>query len=276
MERNLQFRSYDGTLLQGTFNEAFPEHDAVALLIHGITSSRDEFGLFSGLAEYIGRRGIPSLRFDYRCHGESRQGIETMTLAGVVNDIEAAARCAVKESGLSAIHAIGMSFGGGLSAYWAANTEQAVKSVVLFAPVIDYEEDVLGQHGLMAENTLTETAQNHLGEHGFVTTDEIPYGRALVNELPYINGIAALKGITCGCLILHGDADSVVPYASSEKFAAVCPGCELVSIAGTDHGFGVEGDEDLSSPETKAKHEEVYELVSRFFLRTGTRQTNGG
>ena len=207
---------------------------------------------------------MPSFRFDYRCHGASKLPIETMTLAGVVNDIEAAATVALSHAGASSVHAIGMSFGGGLSAYWAAKTLIPVRSVVMLAPVIDYQEDVLGQHEAIVDGKLREEMVRELQGQGYVETDGIRYGAALLNELRFISGVEGLQQLKCHALILHGDADSVVPYSSSERFAQMYEQCRLVNIPGTDHGFGVRDDEDLSSPETKERHREVWSLISRF------------
>ena len=44
-------------------------------------------------------------------------------------------------------------------------------------------------------------------------------GAALINELRFISGLEGLRRMTCESLIIHGDADSIVPYASSERFA---------------------------------------------------------
>ncbi len=265
-ETNHIFTSFDGTKLEGTLNLPDKNVDRLVILVHGITSSRDELGLFSGLAKYLSNNGVASFRFDYRCHGVNSQAMETMTLAGIVNDIEAAYLCATELLKPSSIYAIGMSFGGGLTVYWASTTSATVQSVVLLAPVIDYKEDVLGQHGLIDGSTLNNEAINALLDHGCVETDGIPYGSALLNELPYINGIAGLKGLRCRSLILHGDADSIVPYSLSEKFARLSSQCKLVNIAGTDHGFGVPGDEDLTSPETKKRHTEVFNVIRSFIL----------
>ena len=84
MECDLRFRSYDGTLLEGTYCGDHRKSDSVAVLVHGITSSRDEFGLFAGLAEHLSGEGMPSIRFDYRCHGRNARPIEEMTLCGVI------------------------------------------------------------------------------------------------------------------------------------------------------------------------------------------------
>lgn len=268
METQHNFRSYDGTALEGTLARGKNSRDAVVLLVHGIMSSRDEFGLFSGLAKHLAREGTSSFRFDYRCHGVNHESMESMTLSGVVNDIEAAAVCALAQAGASSIHVVGMSFGGGLSAFWGATTKKSVSSVVMLAPVIDYEEDIIGQHGLLIDGTLNQHAQRSLQEQGFLETDGVCYGSALVNELRYISGIEGIRRLKCESLIIHGDADTVVPYASSKRFVKLNPRCQLVNIPDTDHGFGVEDDEDLSSPETKAKHRVVFRLVSDFFERT--------
>jgi pimeloyl-ACP methyl ester carboxylesterase len=270
VEKRHRFRSYDGTTLEGTLAVRTGARDSVALLVHGITSSRDEFGLFSGFAEHLLGDGIPSFRFDYRCHGVNKQPLHSLTLSGIVNDIEAAAVCALAQTRASRIHIIGMSFGGGLSAFWAATTNNNVSCVVMLAPVIDYEEDILGQHGLLSNGKLKEGPQRRLKKKGFLETDGIRYGPALLNELRYISGIEGIQRLKCKSLIVHGDADSVVPYESSVRFSKLNPGCKLVNIPGTDHGFGVGDDEDLSSPETKAKHQEVFRVVSNFFETSKT------
>ena len=67
------FVSYDGTMLEGTMSVPDGRCEQLALLVHGITSSRDELGLFSGLAEHLNDKGVASFRFDYRCHGINTQ-----------------------------------------------------------------------------------------------------------------------------------------------------------------------------------------------------------
>ncbi len=267
METKHHFRSYDGTELEGTLVVGNGSRDALVLMVHGITSSRDEFGLFSDFAKHLARVGTSSFRFDYRCHGVNEEHMEFMTLSGIVNDIEAAAKCALEQAGASSIHIVGMSFGGGLSAFWAATTKNTVSSVVMLAPVIDYEEDIIGQYGLLVDDRLDERAQHMLQENGCLETGGVCYGSALVNELRYISGIEGLRRLKCESLIIHGDADTVVPYESSERFVKLNAQSRLVNIPGTDHGFSVGDDEDLSSPETKAKHKEVFGIISEFYER---------
>jgi pimeloyl-ACP methyl ester carboxylesterase len=261
MDRGLQFDSYDGTYLDGTFMDGAADAEALVLMVHGITSNRDEFGLFGGLAELLASHGIPSLRFDYRCHGAAMRPMESMTLAGVLNDIEAAAAAGLARSGRRRVHVVGMSFGGGLSALWASRTRQDVASVVMFAPVIDYEEDILGQHGGLSGQTVSDDVATALREDGYVEMDGVRYGAALINELPHLSAAAGLRLLKCDSLILHGDADSVVPFESSARFAKTNDRCRLITIEGTDHGFGEPDDEDLSTAKTKAHHRRVFNIV---------------
>jgi hypothetical protein len=256
-ETTHSFASYDGTKLEGTLALPAGNSTKLALLVHGIMSSRDELGLFSGMAEHLAMQAV------------NPQSMPKMTLAGIVNDIHAAYLCASKLTRPSAIHPIGMSFGGGVTAFWAATAGVNVDSVVLLAPVIDYQEDILGQHGLLEKGRISESASASLAKNAYVETDEIAYGPALINELPHINGIRGLGDLKCPAVILHGDADSIVPYSLSMKFAEQHTQCRLVNIAGTDHGFGVPGDEDLTSLETKERHAEVFEIISQFLLSEG-------
>ena len=107
----------------------------------------------------------------------------------------------------------------------------------------------LRRTGLFAELNVGAT-RKHIGD--------------LLNELRFISGIEGLQQLKCNALILHGDEDSIVPYSSSERFARMYEHCTLINIPGTDHGFGVGDDEDLSSPATKEKHREVWNIISRF------------
>lgn len=265
MKNQIEFRSFDGTPLRGSFSGNPTTNESPVLMVHGITSNREEFGLFTDFADFLSKKGIPSFRFDYRSHGASKLPLESMTLSGIVNDIEAAASCALGHFGSPMINIVGMSFGGGVSAYWAAQTKLPISSVSLWAPVIDYLEDIVGQHGLLSNGVLDEPSQKSLQNQGYLETDDIRYGAALINELQFISGIEGISQLKCNSLIVHGDADSIVPFSSSEKFVKLNSKCRLVNIHGTDHGFGVEGDEDLTTSQTKARHFEVYKIVYRFF-----------
>lgn len=260
-EKNITFISYDGYKLKGTLLKASNEKAAL-LFVHGITSSRDELGFHSDYAKFLGENGITTLRFDYRYHGGENDGntkLEHLSLCGIINDIDAAFN-ALKDNvdkKTKSFFIVGTSFGGGLSAYWVDTTSQSViKKVILNAPVIDYENDVLERNDLLKDGYLIEKAQKHLKRKGFVNSSDIHFGRGLINELKYINGIKAIQNLGNKVVIFHGDDDEDVPLTSSKKYKSKSTDLEI--IKGVGHGFGVEDDEELDFPETKAIHRNIY------------------
>jgi len=260
-EKIIKFKSYDGIELEGSMITANKEKAAL-LFVHGITSSKDELGFHLDYAQFLSENGITTLRFDYRYHGGKNDGntkLENLSLCGIVNDIDAAFT-ALKNSidnKTKTFFVVGTSFGGGLAAYWVDfNNIKEIKKVILNAPVINYENDVLEKQGLVFQGILVAKAQKQLTQSGFVDSSDIHFGRGLINELKYVNGIKALKNLEDKVVIFHGDQDEDVPLSSSEKYKT--EKITLNVIKGVGHGFGVEDDEDLDFPETKKIHRDIY------------------
>lgn len=258
---NIKFKSYDGYDLTGTILKATKEKGAL-LFVHGITSSKEELGFHSDYANFLTENGITTLLFDYRFHGgknEGNQNLENLSLCGIVNDIDAAFTALKNnaESKTKAFFIIGTSFGGGLSAYWVESTKKSeIRKVILNAPVINYENDVLERNQLLENGYLSEKAQKQLSKKGFVKSSDIHFGRGLINELKYINGINALQILGSRVVIFHGKDDEDVPLTSSIKYKSTATQLEIIPNVG--HGFGVEDDENLDFPETKLIHRGIY------------------
>lgn len=257
-EKIIKFKSYDGYELEGTLLKAHKERAAL-FFVHGITSSRDELGFHSDYARYLTENGITTLRFDYRYHGVKESKLEDLSLCGIVNDIDAAYSALRNYVGkkTKSFFIVGTSFGGGLSAFWVdSKSKNEIKKVILNAPVINYENDVLERNDLVDKGLLSEKAQKQLKKRGFINSSDIHFGRGLINELKYVNGINAIQNLGGRVVIFHGDEDDDVPLASTRKYKSNTTGLEIIKCVG--HGFGVEGDEDLDFPETKEIHRGIY------------------
>lgn len=260
-EKKVYFKSYDGYELEGIYVKADNEKGAL-LFVHGIASSMDELGFHSNYAKFLSENGISTLRFNYRYHGganeESTDLIE-MSLCGIVNDIDAAFSV-LKENTASSTNSffiVGTSFGGGLSAFWTdTKGPQEIRKVILNAPVISYENDVLERNHLVDNGMLSEKAQDQLNGKGYVCSSGIHFGRGLINELQFVNTIKSVEDLGSRIVIFHGEKDDDVPISSSRKYMPDL--AELIEIKGVGHGFGVEGDEDLNFPETRDVHLSIY------------------
>ena len=266
--KEIKFKSYDGYELEGTFLKAEKEKAAL-LFVHGITSSRDELGFHSDYARYLTENGITTLRFDYRYHGINETSLEELSLCGIVNDIDAAFKALQKNisNKTKAFFIVGTSFGGGLSAFWVdSSNKKEIRKVILNAPVINYENDVLERNGLVENGLISDKAQKQLKQKGFVNSSDIHFGRALLNELRYVNGINALQNLGERVVIFHGNDDEDVPLSSSKKYKSSLTKLEIIESVG--HGFGVENDEDLDFPETKEIHRDIYKKALKIIEAT--------
>ena len=97
--RQTSFRALDGLRLRGTLVLPADVFGSATVLVHGGGVTRDEGGFFTRLADGLAGAGLPSLRFDFRGHGESDGRQEDLTIAGVVNDIRAAVEHVQAETG---------------------------------------------------------------------------------------------------------------------------------------------------------------------------------
>src|SRR5690606_6180619 len=106
--------------------------------------------------------------------------LKKLTLSGIVNDIEAAF-LALKDnvgSDIKSFFIVGTSFGGGLSAFWVDFFGKSeIKKVILNAPVINYEDDVLERNNLIKNDILIEKAQKQLNKNEYVKSSDIQFGR---------------------------------------------------------------------------------------------------
>ena len=50
---------------------------------------------------------------------------------------------------------------------------------------------------------------------------------------------AVLRQLRCPALVLHGDADPVIPVAAGKDTAESIPGAELIVVPGMSHDFGL-------------------------------------
>lgn len=81
-------KSGDGHCIVGIFEEA-KDSKGIVILSHGITSEKNEAGLYSELAETLKQFGYSSYRFDYRGHGDSSISSKEITISGEVLDLYA-------------------------------------------------------------------------------------------------------------------------------------------------------------------------------------------
>lgn len=250
---NTTWRTLDGLQLAGSLVVPDEPADRALVLVHGAGVDREEGGFFARLAQGLGEVGVASLRYDLRGHGASGGRLEDVTLAAHLNDIRVAVAQVREATGLIDISLLGTSFGGGLTAYYAAKQPDELTRLVLLNPQLNYKARYIDQKPYWSDDYLDDEAAQTLSEQGYIShRPGVKHGRALLNEVFWLKPHAVLAEITAPTLIVHGTEDTFIPVESSRTAARQLQvEHKLVEIDGTEHGFAVHDDPQYLHPQSQ-------------------------
>lgn len=120
---------------------------------------------------------------------------------------------------------LGTSQGGAVSAITAAAHPDQVRGMALLYPAFSLVEDA---------NRRYQSAGEIPDSQYFLW---MTVGRAYFEPLLGYDIYDAIAAYDRDVLILHGDADGIVPLSSSERAVQAYPSAELVTLPGAGHGF---------------------------------------
>lgn len=231
-------RNPQGERLDYAFHPATGNAKAGRILIigHGVTGTKDR-PWAEALANASAAAGIPALRFSFAGNGESEGKFVDCTISKEVSDLGAVIDAAAA-AGYGDIAYAGHSMGGAVGVLRAASDSRITRLISLAGMVHTkrFTEEEFG----------TETP-----DAGLMWEDEdCPLSSAYVNDLTTIGSvIGKAADIRVPWLLVHGDADDVVPIGESrEIFARANEPKILVELLGVNHVFADAGCE----PMTKA------------------------
>lgn len=195
------------------------------LFLHGLGSVR--VGAKSAsLLEHAARSGRGFLRIDLRGHGESSGRLGQVMVSALIDDVVRV----LDHCGPAAI--AGSSLGGLVGAYAAAARPDRVRCLVLLAPAL----------GLLGNLAARLDARGRLWTSdgtAFTVAPEVLADARRLDE-------AGLPGrLTMPTLVVHGEADDVVPWQASQRFHAAIASSrkELWIVPAGDHRLGAAADE---------------------------------
>ncbi|MGI8335716.1 alpha/beta hydrolase [Actinomadura scrupuli] len=266
--KHTDFRSLDGLRLRGTLSFAASSRRNPTVLVHGGGVTRDEGGFFVRLAAGLAEAGSSTLRFDFRAHGESAGRQEDLTISGVLNDIRAAAEHVREATSAQPVNLIGASFGGGISAFFAARHPELTQRLVLFNPLLNYKKRFVDDKPYWHDDHLSREAGRELAESGSLKhSPTFKLGRPLLNEVFHLQPHQVLNEISMPTLIVHGTADTFIPVESSRDALRQIKDAQLVEIEGAQHGFALHDDPQYLDPQTQAWQAHVIRTVTDWLTR---------
>ena len=184
----------------------------------------------AGYAEALAQKGYVVYCFDF-CGGSTGSRSDGSTLEMSIfteqADLEAVIHMIQQQSYVDKdnIFLMGSSQGGAVSAITAAANKEEIRGAVLLYPAF-----------VLVDNTKEQ----------FASVDEIPdtyylmwmtVGRAYAEKLLDYDIYEAISVYDKDVLLIHGDADSIVPLSYSQKAVEVYDSARLEVLPGAGHGF---------------------------------------
>ena len=210
----------------------------LVLMLHGIFSNKAERGRFERHSDLLVQNGCSTIAFDFRGHGDSNIADEETTLAGMVLDLKTVVDFGARLQP-SSISIVASSFGASIFLLYLQTTwAPLINRVVLLNPVLDYRATFLSAQLDWGRQLFNEAGMRQLWRTGFITLEDgFRMSSKAVVEMSLLRPIDGLRNLTIPTRLIHGDADTKVPYGVSKNAATLSPLIDFKTIAGADHAF---------------------------------------
>lgn len=222
MQTDREIRNRSGERIDHTFHPG-ARADALVILAHGMTGNKDRPHLVA-LAEGLSARGWPCLRISYAGHGGSEGRFVDACITKEIGDLQAVLDVVPDTAQVAYI---GHSMGGAVGVLAAAR-DLRIRALVSLAGMT--------HTAAFVQREFFDVTP----DEGFIWEDEnFPLSRTLVDDLGRIeNTLAAAAAVTQPWLLIHGDADDLVPAQDGrDAFEAATCEKKWVEIAGAGHSF---------------------------------------
>ena len=210
--------------------EGEAERCPLTILVHGFTGNLEEPHL-QAAAETLRGLGFAVLRVELYGHGKSGGSFRDHDLRKWVDELVEILDRTRRLDFVSEIWLCGHSQGGLAVMLAAAERPQAVRGLIPLSPGWNIPA------GARAGNLLGYTFDpEHIPEELHLG-DGVCLGGNYVRVAQAVDAEAAIRAYTGPVLIIHGTEDMTIPYACSERAAALYRDCTLVPVVGDTHCF---------------------------------------
>ncbi len=207
--------------------------------VHGFGSIRTGEKA-NALAQACARRGWTFAAFDFQGHGESSGTMRDLRCSALLEDLEAISGY-LAERGMERWCAVGSSMGGWATAWFGLRHPERIAACTLVAPALHFPRGIWER---LTEEQRTEWRRSNRLRVRNEWLD-VDVGYCLAEERDCYPLAELERGWFRPLLILHGMADTVIPYQHTLAFvqSAVFPDIELRLYRGGDHRLMARADD---------------------------------
>lgn len=237
VSKNISIRTADNNMIPASF--VSNGSDKLVILSHGITTGKEEDGVYTNFAEKILTPDFDSIRFDFRGHGDSSMNTRDVTVCGEILDFMAVVGWARTRKYAKLFH-VGTSFGGGITLLSVANFSfNDFAGMVFWNPVISYRNTFIDATVPWAREFFNQRTLDELAYRSGTKVPETKFviGPRMTMELLNFHPENTVWPDNVPLLIIHGDRDTLVPHADAVEYCKHNPRVKLHTLSGVDHGF---------------------------------------
>jgi len=198
----------------------------IILGVHGFAGDKESSAL-EAIASVGEKHGFSLRCFDFPAHGASPADESCLTVESCISDLlQMAEICRAEHPDVPKM-LFATSYGGFIALNCLDRLEDF--SVVFRAPAVSMPERFCEIHGITEEEF---ESTGYVG-CGFERRMRVPYAfYKELKEYSLVNRMFSER-----FLIIHGDADTVIPVEDIRKFCVQNPGTEPKIVTGADHRF---------------------------------------
>ena len=202
----------------------------MVMILHGFLANK-EMDLLKNLADGLEEKGIASIRFDYNGHGESDGLFQDMTVLNEIEDTKKVYNYIKNFPEITSISLFGHSQGAIVASMVAGELgEDKIKCIALMSPAPIIHEDSL--RGIFLGRTFDPI---NLPEYLDVNGNKV--GHEYLNNIQNIQIFEVSSKFKGKAYMIHGTADTLIPYTDSIRYSRIYPNSEVHLLAGFDHNF---------------------------------------
>ena len=236
MEQTIQFENHLGETLAATLHQPATPPAAAIVAGHCFTCSRHT-GILRRICSDLGRAGFAVLRFDFSGNGQSQGQFIQSTWSKQIREMLAAVAF-MQARGADWIGLVGHSLGAAI-ALLTAQQSDAIDAVCRVAGRVSPSRPM---HFLTPsqQQTLSDTGQVEFSSRG----RRLQLDRDFFDDARRYDLMAATRAVAVPMLVVHGDADDIIPVSEARLARAANPErVELMIVADGDHMLSRPGDQ---------------------------------
>lgn len=218
-----EIRNAAGERLDHAFHPGDGDNRELVVIGHGVTANKDRAFLVA-LAEKVAASGRSALRFSFSGNGDSQGRFEDSCISKEVADLGAI----LDACGGWRVTYVGHSMGGAVGVL-RASSDDRVERLVSLAGMVHTAEFAQRKFGDQVP-----------GDSLMWEKPECPLTQDFMDDMNRIGSVLDKgRDVRVPWLLVHGDADTVVPLSDTTEIASVADASrtEVVEVPGADHLF---------------------------------------